>query len=316
MGRGLDNDAQAHRAASTAAAPLVGIDFGGTKIEAAALDEGGHPILRIRVPTPDNYAAALVAVKELVARVEAETRPVDRVGVGMPGSISPQSGLIRNANTTYLNGRSFAADLAATLGKAVRVSNDANCLAVSEAADGSAVDASVIFAVIIGTGCGGGLVVNGRLIEGANGIAGEWGHNPLPWPSVEELAVPPCWCGHKSCLETWISGTGFRRDYRRLGGPDRNGQEIIAAARQGEPTAVAAFDRYLDRLARALAAIVNVIDPDVFVFGGGMANVAEIYERLPPLMRRHIFSDVWNAPLRLARWGDSSGIRGAARLWQ
>lgn len=295
---------------------LVGVDFGGTKIEGAALDEGGHPVVRLRVPTPGSYAEALAAVRDLLARIEADTGPVDRVGVGVPGSISPRTGLIRNANTTYLNGRNLTADLETALGKAVRLSNDANCFAVSEASDGAAAGADLVFGVIIGTGCGGGLVVNGRLVEGAHGIAGEWGHNPLPWPSVEELAVPPCWCGRKGCLETWISGTGFRNDYRCLGGGDVAGPEIVAAAGRGEPTALAALDRYVDRLARGLSMIVNIIDPDMFVFGGGMANVSEIYDRLPMAMRRYIFSDVWDAPLRPARWGDSSGVRGAARLWQ
>jgi fructokinase len=296
--------------------PLIGIDFGGTKIEAAALDDAGKPLVRIRAATPSTYDEALATVRDLVARVEAETATVDRIGVGAPGSISPKTGLFRNANTTYLNGRRFGVDLEQTLGKAVRVSNDANCLAVSEAIDGAAAGAHVVFAVIIGTGCGGGMAVDGKLIEGAHGIAGEWGHNPLPWLVGDEVDGPVCWCGRKNCLETWISGTGFRRDFRQRGGADLSGQQIIAAARTGDAIASAALDAYLDRLARALASIANVIDPDVFVFGGGMANVAEIYERVPSLVRHYVFSDTWEAPLRLARWGDSSGIRGAARLWQ
>lgn len=296
--------------------PLIGIDFGGTKIEAAALDAAGKPLVRIRAATPSTYDDALTTVRDLVARVEAETATVDRIGIGAPGSISPKTGLFRNANTTYLNGRRFGVDLEQALGKAVRVSNDANCLAVSEAIDGAAAGAHVVFAVIIGTGCGGGLAIDGHLIDGAHGIAGEWGHNPLPWLVGDEIDGPICWCGRKNCLETWISGTGFRRDFQRRGGADLSGQQIIAAARTGDAIANAALDAYLDRLARALASIANVIDPDVFVFGGGMANVAEIYERVPALVRNYVFSDTWEAPLRLARWGDSSGIRGAARLWQ
>ena len=293
----------------------IGVDFGGTKIEAAALAASGEIIARLRTPTPDSYDAALAAVRDLVARVERESAPVERLGVGAPGSISPRTGLVRNANTVYLNGQPFADDLAATLGRPVRVSNDANCLAVSEAVDGAGAGARLVFAVIIGTGCGGGLAVGGKLIDGANGIAGEWGHNPLPWPDDDERPGPACWCGQHGCLETWISGTAFRRDYAAHGGADATGQTIIAAMRRGERAAVEAFDRYLDRLARALASVANLIDPDAFVFGGGMANVTELYDRLPALIRRHVFADAWTAPLRLARWGDSSGVRGAARLW-
>ena len=293
----------------------VGVDFGGTKIEAAAIDEQGKFTVRMRAPTPDSYDAALEAVRALVGRVERETRVVDRIGVGMPGSASPRTGLIRNANTTYLNGRRFASDLEQTLGKAVRLSNDANCLAVSEAVDGAGAGASTVFAVVLGTGCGGGLAIDGRVIDGANGVAGEWGHNPLPWATDAEHPGPECWCGKRGCLETWIAGSGFRRDYRETTGDDLTGQEIVAAARIGDPAGAAAFDRYLDRLARALAAIVNIVDPDAFVFGGGMSNVTEMFERLPALMRPYIFSDEWHAALRLAQWGDSSGVRGAARLW-
>lgn len=293
----------------------IGVDFGGTKIEAAALAASGEIVARLRTPTPDSYDAALAAVRALVARVERESAPVDRIGVGAPGSISPRTGLVRNANTVYLNGRPFADDLARALARPVRISNDANCLAVSEAVDGAGAGARLVFAVIIGTGCGGGLAVDGRLIDGANGIAGEWGHNPLPWPVADELPGPACWCGQHGCLETWISGTAFRRDYAAHGGEDATGQTIIAAMRRGERAAVEAFDRYLDRLARALASVVNLIDPDAIVFGGGMANVTELYDRLPALIRRHVFADEWTAPLRLARWGDSSGVRGAARLW-
>lgn len=294
----------------------VGVDFGGTKIEAAALDASGVPIVRRRVATPTRYEDALQAVRELVHYVESETAVVGRIGVGMPGSISPVSGLIRNANTAYLNGKPFEEDLERVTGKRVRLANDANCLALSEAIDGAAAGASVVFAVIIGTGCGGGLVVGERLINGANGIAGEWGHNPLPWPSIDELKdAPQCWCGQRGCLETWISGSGLQRDFMAVTSKHATGEEILAAARAGEPSARDALIRYRDRLGRALASVANLVDPDVIVLGGGMANVEELYAELPNLIRRHVFADVWRADIVKAKWGDSSGVRGAARLW-
>ncbi|MBU6379555.1 MAG: ROK family protein [Gammaproteobacteria bacterium] len=295
---------------------LIGVDFGGTKIEVAALDADGVPLVRRRAATPDRYERALAVVRDLVEAVEAETAVVSRIGVGGPGSFSPRTGLLRNSNTQYLNGRSFAADLERLLGKAVRYSNDANCLALSEAVDGAAAGARVVFAVIIGTGCGGGVVIDGRLLEGANGIGGEWGHNPLPWPTEAEVRESVhCWCGQRGCQETWISGTGLQRDFAAAAGIRASGEDIIAAARRGETLAVAAFERYTDRLARALASVANLIDPDVIVLGGGMSNVAELGERLPPLIRRHVFSDAWETSVVRAKWGDSSGVRGAARLW-
>ena len=295
---------------------MLGVDFGGTKIEAAVLDLAGRPIIRKRVATPRDYGSALEAVRDLVTSIEAETIVFDRLGVGAPGSISPATGLLRNSNTTYLNGRSFAQDLERTLGKRVRMSNDANCLALSEAVDGAAAGGHSVFAVIIGTGCGGGLVINGRLIEGANGIAGEWGHNPLPWPTPDEARqAPRCWCGQISRQETWISGSGLQRDFFETTGVQLSGEDIVAASRRGDPPAVAAFGRYVDRLSRALAVVVNLVDPDVIVLGGGMANVSELYEALPDLIRRYVFSDAWTARIVRAQWGDSSGVRGAARLW-
>jgi fructokinase len=295
---------------------MVGVDFGGTKIEAAALDEAGTPIVRKRLPTPGDYDSALHAVQELVRAIETQTANVDRVGVGAPGSISPKTGLLRNSNTIYLNGKPFAQDLERALGKRIRLSNDANCLALSEAVDGAAAGAHSVFAVIIGTGCGGGLVVDGKLIHGANGIAGEWGHNPLPWPSVDEVkGAPRCWCGQIGCQELWISGTGLQRDFFEAAGVRATGEEIIAASRRGESFAVAAFERYVDRLGRSLAAVVNLFDPHVIVLGGGMANVDELYDRLPSLIKRHVFSDACTTRILQARWGDSSGVRGAARLW-
>jgi fructokinase len=293
----------------------IGVDFGGTKIEAAALDAQGRYLARVRRPNPGNYDAALVAVRELVEEAEAQTARVERVGVGIPGSVSPKSGKVRNANSVYLNGRPFREDLERALARPVRLANDADCLALSEAVDGAGAGFGVVFAVIVGTGCGGGLVVDGRPIQGANGVAGEWGHNPLPWPTADELPAPVCWCGKSGCQELYLSGTGFAADYRRSYGGALDGPAIIAAMRAGDAGAKAAFDRYLDRLGRGLAVVVNLIDPDVIVLGGGMSNVAELYPALPPIIARRIFSDMFETPIRQAAHGDSSGVRGAAWLW-
>ena len=293
----------------------IGVDFGGTKIEAAALDADGHFLSRVRAPNPGGYDAAIKSVCDLVAAAEAEAGGRGTVGVGAPGSISPRTGVMRNANSTYLNGRRFREDLATAMGREIRLANDANCLALSEVVDGAATGSQVAFAIILGTGCGGGLVVNGHLVEGANGIGGEWGHNPLPWPTHEEVAATQCWCGQRGCLETWVSGSGLQRDYERAGGARLDGASILQAARDGDAHAAAAVDRYIHRLGRGLAAIVNILDPDTFVLGGGMSNVAELYERLPAAIRPWVFSDTWEAQIVPARWGDSSGVRGAARLW-
>ena len=293
----------------------IGVDFGGTKIEAAALAPDGQIVARLRTPTPASYAAALAAVRDLVERIEAQTGERATVGVGAPGSVSPRTGVMRNANAVYLNGRPFREDLSKALERPVRLANDANCLALSEAADGAAAGAHVTFAIILGTGCGGGLVVDGRLVEGGDGVAGEWGHMPLPWPEPEESPGPQCWCGQKGCLETWVSGTGLRRDFKARTGRELDGPEIVAAALAGEPEAAAAFDRLVDRLGRAMAVIGNIVDPDVFVLGGGLSNVEALYERLPGVIAPRVFSDGWSARIAPARWGDSSGVRGAARLW-
>ena len=294
----------------------IGVDFGGTKIEAAALAPDGRFLARVRVPNPGDYDSALVTVRDLVQRVEAEVNGTGTVGVGLPGSISPRTGLMRNANSTYLNGRTFREDLSAVMGREVRVANDANCLALSEAVDGAVRGAKVAFAIIVGTGCGGGLVVDGQLVEGANGIGGEWGHMPLPWPSAAENPGPKCWCGQHGCLETWVSGTGFQRDYAESeGGQALIGEAIIQAARRGEPAAQAAFDRLIGRLGRAIAVVCNLVDPDAFVIGGGLSNAGELFERLPGAVRPYVFSDAWEAKIVPAQWGDSSGVRGAARLW-
>ena len=293
----------------------VGVDFGGTKIEAAALDAAGHVLARVRRPNPRDYPAALETVRELVAEVAATAGPCDRVGVATPGSISPRTGMIRNANSTWLNSRSFQPDLERVLGMPVRLANDANCLALSEAVDGAGAGARVVFAVIVGTGCGGGLAVERRVIEGANGIAGEIGHIPLPWPRPEEVPGPACWCGQSGCLETYVSGTGFARDFEAATGEPRSAEAIVEAARHGDAASAAALERYVDRLGRGLAVMANLLDPDAIVLGGGMSNVGEIYPRLPEAIGRYVFSDVFDTPVLKAAHGDSSGVRGAAWLW-
>lgn len=293
----------------------VGVDFGGSKIEAAALDPEGNFLARRRIANPGAYDAAIAATIGLIGEVEHLAGGKGTVGVGAPGSISPATGLMRNANSTWLNGRRFQDDLMTALGRPVRLANDANCLALSEAADGAAQDARVAFAVILGTGCGGGLAVEGRLVEGASGVAGEWGHASLPWPQPEETPGSKCWCGRHGCLETWISGRGLERDHAHGGGKPLSAEAIVAAARAGDPAAAASFDRYLGRLGRGLAMICNVLDPDVFVFGGGMSKAQEICERLPARIAPFVFADHWIGRLAPARWGDASGVRGAARLW-
>ncbi len=280
-----------------------GVDFGGTKIEAAGLDGDGRFVARVRAPTPRDYDMGLEAVRALLAEAERQAGvKASRLGVGGPGSISPASGLIRNANSTQLNGRPFATDLAAMLERPVRYANDANCLALSEAADGAGAGAEVVFAAILGTGCGGGVALGGRPILGRNAVAGEWGHTPLPWPTADELPAPRCWCGRRGCLELWISGTGLARDA---------GQPAEQAAAEDGP----ALARYVDRLGRGLAVIVDVLDPDVIVLGGGMSNEDALYARLPAAIAPHVFSDIFETPIRKALHGDSSGVRGAAWLW-
>ncbi|HTK35283.1 MAG TPA: ROK family protein [Caulobacteraceae bacterium] len=292
----------------------IGVDFGGTKIEAAALDRDGVLRVRQRVPNPGAYDAAVAAVGDLVAKVEQAAGGAGAsVGVGIPGSISPRTGLIRNGNSTWLNGRPFRQDLEARLGRPVRLENDANCFVLSEAPEQAG--ARVVFGVILGTGCGGGLVVDGRIVEGVNGVGGEWGHTPLPWPAAEEYPGPRCWCGRLGCMELWVSGKGFEADYRRAGGEALHADAIVDRARAGEDRARKALDRYVDRLGRGLAVVADVCDPDVFVLGGGMSNVEELYAEVPPVLARNLFSDVCLTRVVKARHGDSSGVIGAARLW-
>jgi fructokinase len=293
----------------------IGIDLGGTKIEAAALDADGSFLARLRTPNPGDYDSAIREIRDLIARAEAEAGSVGTIGVGTPGSINPRDGRMRNANATFLNGRTFREDLAEALGREVRMANDANCLALSEAVDGAAAGAHSAFAVIIGTGVGGGLVIDGRIVEGANGMGGEWGHVPLPWMTAEEYPGPGCWCGHHGCLDMLVSGTGLQKDFTARSGRTLTGPEIIEAARSGEAHARAAFDAYVDRLGRAMAMVVNIVDPDVFVLGGGMSNVTELYGALPAVIDRFSFGGSWSGRIVPAQWGDSSGVRGAARLW-
>ncbi len=292
----------------------IGVDFGGTKIEAAALDGRGEFLCRLRVPNPGSYDAALEAVRELVYSVESQVGPAMSVGMGVPGSISPRTGVMRNANTTWLNGRNLRADVITCLGREVKLANDANCLALSEVVDGAAQSSKIAVAIILGTGCGGGVVIDGRLVEGAHGIGGELGHISLPWPHGVELDAPPCWCGKRGCIELWVSGSGLQRDYAAVNGTQVNAPSIIEQSRAGDAAAIDALDRYIDRLGRTLAMVCNLIDPDTIVLGGGLSNVAELYDRLPQKIRAFVFSDAWDGRIVPAQWGDSSGVRGAARL--
>jgi fructokinase len=289
------------------------VDLGGTKIEAAALDDAGHVLARDRVPTPrDDYDGTLGAIVGLVRGLEQRFGAQARVGVGMPGSLSPATGLVRNANSTWLNGRTFGADLEGRLERPLRLENDANCFALSEATDGAGAGAHVVFGVILGTGVGGGVVVAGRPLTGVNAVAGEWGHNPLPAPREGETPGPPCYCGRRGCIETFCSGPALRADH---GGGLPDAQAVVAAAGAGERSAEAALQRYEDRLARALGSVVNLLDPDVIVLGGGLSNLARLYEGVPRLLPAYVFSDVVRTRIVPPVHGDSSGVRGAAWLW-
>jgi fructokinase len=299
----------------------IGVDVGGTKIEALAIDGDGRELARRRVDTPKgDYAATLQAIVDLVGALETDTGEQGTVGVGIPGAPSPATGLIKNANSTWLNRRPLVADLEARLGRPIRVANDANCLALSEAADGAAAGAHVVFAVILGTGVGGGIVVRGEVLTGPNAIAGEWGHNPLPWPRPDEQPGPACYCGRSGCIETFLSGPGLTADYQRATGRSLAAVDIVSRAAAGEAEADAALARYEGRLARGLAAIVNVLDPDAIVLGGGMSNTRRLYDSVPRLWTEHVFSagagsDAVRTRLLQAKHGASSGVRGAAWLW-
>ena len=296
----------------------IGIDLGGTKIEGIALDGRGQVVCRKRVPTPSGqYRATLDAVAALVKDIETAIKVEHcTVGVGTPGAISHATGRMKNCNSTCLNGMPLLQDLMTLLGTRVRIANDANCFALSEASDGAAAGARCVFGVILGTGVGAGIVIGGEILEGANAIAGEWGHNPLPSPlQPDELLGPSCYCGRTGCVETWLSGPGFAAEARRHGVQASNAAEVVGAFRRGDAAATAAFERYLQRLARSLAGVVNILDPDAIVLGGGLSNVGEIHERLPALLCQHVFSDAIVTSVLQAVHGDSSGVRGAARLW-
>jgi fructokinase len=293
----------------------IGIDLGGTKIEAIALDADGRQLARTRIPTPrDDYDRTLDAIAGLVASLEGSTRA--SVGVAIPGAISPATGVVKNANSTWLNGRPLAEDLSALLARPLRFANDANCFALSEATDGAAAGARVVFGVIVGTGTGGGVIVDGRILDGANAIGGEWGHNPLPAPSDEERPGPPCYCGRSGCIETFLSGPGLANAYAASGADRVTAIEIAARAVRGEPRAVACLAQYESRMARALASVINVLDPDVIVLGGGLSNIERLYTSVPALWGPYVFSDVVWTRLVRAVHGDSSGVRGAAWLWE
>jgi fructokinase len=294
----------------------IGIDLGGTKIEGAAVDTKGAIRLRRRRPTPvGDYPRTLAAVAQIVGELEQEIGEKLSVGVGMPGAIAPATGLVKNANSTWLNGRPLACDLENALGRPVRLANDANCFALSEATDGAAAGCEVVFGVIVGTGVGGGVVIEGRVLTGANAIAGEWGHNPLPWPAADELPGPSCYCGRHGCIETFLSGPGLGADYRRRTGDALAPAEIAARAAAGDALCGATMDRYFDRLARGLAAVVNVLDPEAIVLGGGLSAIAALYREVPRRWTRYIFSDRVDTRLLAPRFGDASGVRGAAWLW-
>jgi fructokinase len=294
----------------------IGIDLGGTKIETIALGDDGATLLRRRVPTPvGDYAKTLDAIADLVASAEAGVARPASVGIAAPGAISPRSGLVKNANSTVLNGRPLDRDLEARLGRPVRIENDANCLALSEAADGAAAAARTVFGVILGTGVGGGLVMDGQIVTGRNRIAGEWGHNPLPWPRDDERPGPPCYCGKAGCIETYLSGPALAREYFSRSGNTLTAEEIALAADSDDVAAQRCLERYEDRLARGLATVVNVLDPDVIVLGGGLSNLTQLYATLPVLVAAYAFSDGIDTPILRAVHGDSSGVRGAAWLW-
>jgi fructokinase len=294
----------------------IGIDLGGTKIEALALDATGNELLRYRVDTPrDDYPGTIAAMAELVRRIESETASTGSVGAGIPGSVSRRTGLVKNANSTWLNGMPLAEDLSAELSREVRVANDANCLAVSEATDGAAAGHHVVFGVILGTGCGGGVAIDGHVHAGPNGVGGEWGHNPLPWPSAEEHPGPLCYCGKFGCMEMWTSGTGVARDFLHVTGKSLTTRQITALAETGDIDAMQALDRFEDRLARGLSNVINVLDPDILVFGGGLSHLKRIYTSLPILLPKYVFGREADTMLVPAKFGDSSGVRGAAWLW-
>jgi fructokinase len=294
----------------------IGVDLGGTKIEFVALERNGTELHRHRIATPRfEYDGTVRAITDGVKEIEKKLGRTASVGVGIPGTISTKTGFVKNANSTWLNGKPFDKDLSRALEREVRCANDANCLAVSEATDGAGAGKHVVFAVILGTGCGGGIAVDGRVHSGLNGVGGEWGHNTLPWMRAEEFPGPPCYCGKNGCIETWVSGTGLEKDYERATKLSLRGPEIIARSVAGEASAIAALDRFEDRLTRALAGVINLLDPDVIVLGGGASQIPRLYKNVPARLKDHVFGNEADTPVLPAKHGDASGVRGAAWLW-
>lgn len=296
---------------------LIGIDWGGTKIEGVAMEPDGRELLRLRRDTPrHDYPGCLRAIVEMIAGLEAQTGRTGSIGIGIPGSLEPVSRLGKGASSTWLLGQPVERDLQQAIARPIRVENDADCFAASEAVDGAGAGHNVVFAVILGSGAGAGIAVGGRAHHGPNNSGGEWGHNPLPFPDVTELPGQPCYCGRHGCMETWVSGRAFEAQYTRHTGTTLKAREIIDRMRAGDRLCRLLWDAYVDRVARGLATVVNSLDPDVLVMGGGMSNIDELYTDLPPLLARRIFSTVFHTPIRRAVHGDSSGVRGAAWLWR
>jgi fructokinase len=294
----------------------IGVDLGGTKIEFIALERDGRELHRHRVPTPRfDYDGTVRAVAEAVAGIEKKLERSATVGIGIPGTISTKTGTVKNANSTWLIGKPFHKDLSRALDREVRCANDANCLAVSEATDGAGAGKHIVFAAILGTGCGGGIAFDGHVHSGSNGVAGEWGHNPLPWMQADEFPGQPCYCGRNGCVETWISGTGLEADYHRTTGLALRGPEIIARSAMGEHAALGAMERFENRVTRSLAHVVNLLDPDVIVLGGGASQIPRLYQNVPEHLKDYVFGKEADTPILPAKHGDSSGVRGAAWLW-
>jgi fructokinase len=302
--------------APSAGLARIGIDLGGTKIAGVALDRGGKTLAERRMPSPrHSYEGTIRALGDMVTMLQGFAGPGASIGVGIPGSVVRASGLVQNANSTWLNGRPLQRDLEVHLGSPVRLANDANCFALSEATDGAGAGAQNVFGVILGTGCGGGLVRDRALIDGPRGIGGEWGHNPLPWPDAAEHPGARCWCGRPGCMETWVSGPGLEADHLRVTAERLTGEEIAARASAGDAAATGTLDRHASRLARGLAHVVNIFDPDVIVLGGGLSRLTHLYEVLPRLAAPYVLAEPANVIVKPPRWGDASGVRGAAWLW-
>lgn len=294
----------------------IGIDLGGTKIEGIAMSDNGDELFRKRVPTPvGDYRATLQTISELVKFIESSLNEKGSVGICTPGAISPATGLLKNSNSVCMNARPVYEDLSRVLNRDIRIANDANCFALSEATDGAAAGEDVVFGVIVGTGTGAGVVVRGHVLGGPNAIAGEWGHNPLPWPQDGERPGPECYCGKHGCIETWLSGPGMSRDYLEVSGQALDARQIVVLAGEGDETAEMCLQRYEERMARSLAHVINILDPNVIVLGGGMGNIDRLYNNVPILWGRYVFSDRVDTKLVAPNHGDSSGVRGAAWLW-